>query len=163
MSLPLPMLRLDGAASRSVEHVSGSLQIQTGRTVSARIQAFLPALLGAVGLSLIMMTAIWAFWPQTTPPKSVVNRQRPPQPTIQQAPQSDATATAYAQFWLEEQANAYARRLEIAHTENRPALEALLNQTLAEIADLKAKQATPVASAASPEQRWFISVHSRDH
>lgn len=157
------MLRLDGAASRSVGRVSGSLQIQTGRTVSARIQAFLLALLGAVGLSLIMMTAIWAFWPQTTEPKNVANRQRPPQPTIQQAPQDDTTAVAYKQFWLEDQAKAYAKQLETATGENRRALDALLDQSLAEIAAIRAKQAKQIAPSPNHEPGSIISLQTRNN
>jgi hypothetical protein len=128
--------------------------------MSVPTHALLPALLAAIGPSLVLMATLWVFWPHMTPPNNAAYRQRPPQPTIQQAPQSDPNFAAYIQFWLEEQASAYAKQLKIATGENRRALEALLDQSLAEIAEIRAKQAKQVAPSPNHQPGSMISVQT---
>ncbi len=106
--------------------------------MSSRTQTLFPALFGAVGVLLVLAAAVFVFWPKVEAPKLATYRQRPPQPTLQQVPQDDANIAAYRQFWLEDQALSYSRRLEVAPPENKPALEALLKQTLADLATLNA-------------------------
>ena len=131
--------------------------------MSARTQSLIPAFFGAIGLSLVVLAAIWAFWPQTKPPQTVANRPRPPQPTIQLSPLADPNASAYLQFWLEDQASAYARQLESATGESKRALETLLDQTLAELVALKAKNGNPIAPPATLLGERLISVQSKDN
>jgi hypothetical protein len=130
--------------------------------MSARTQSNLAGVIGAVGLSMVLLTAIWAFWPEAKPPKTVANRSRPPQPTLQQPPQHDANATTYLQFWLEDQAGAYAKQLETATGESRRALEALLRQTQADLVELKARSGMPVAQPARRDGDRLIRVHTRE-
>ena len=60
-------------------------------------------------------------------------------------------------------AKAYAKQLETATGENRRALDALLDQSLAEIAAIRAKQAQQIAPSPNHEPGSIISVQTRNN
>jgi hypothetical protein len=127
--------------------------------MSARTQSLLPVFLLATGVLLMLIAAIWSFWPRATPTQNVAYRSRPAPPIFIQAPQTDPNATASVQFWLEDQADAYARELTSASGENRRILEALLNRTLAELAVLKTQ--SDAGFAPSPARDGGLLIHVR--
>lgn len=128
--------------------------------MSVKTQSLLPVFLLATGVLLMLIAAIWSFWPRAETPQNVAYRSRPTPTIFTQAPQIDPNAAASVQFWLEDQADAYARELTSASGENRRILEALLDRTLAELAALKAQSGAELAPLIPRDGDRFIHVQA---